>query len=114
MTADDIGILIVRVMSLIFGVTLLTWPLLAAGKAGILPYVLAAPFFIAALAPRTLGPHIGKGIAGIASLMAMYDPPSSIGFFPDRWLFALPFLSIGALLAAPQLSQALARSLFRQ
>ncbi|MBP6014657.1 MAG: hypothetical protein KBA31_20685 [Alphaproteobacteria bacterium] len=114
MTTKDAGILIVRAAALLFGAAMILLPLMVAGTVQAFSFVLAATFFVAAVAPRTLAPHIGKGVASIATFLAIYDPPSTVSFHPDRWLVAAPFLAFRRLLAVPQLSQTLARTLFRR
>ncbi len=89
-------------------------PLLLSGKVEVTALVLAAPFFLAALAPLTLGPYVGKGAVLLATLVTFYDPPSTMTFHADRFLYALPFFLIGLILGVPLLSQLLAQAILRR
>lgn len=114
MTSEDLGILFLRAASLFFGAVIVLLPILVSGKVGTVTLVLAAPFFLAALAPLTLGPYVGKGVGFMATIFAFYDPPSSIAFHLDRFLFALPFFLMSMLLVAPSLSQLVAQAVLRR
>lgn len=114
MTSDDLGILFLRAASLLFGAVIALFPILVSGKVSVVALLLAAPFFLAALAPLTLGPYVGKGVGFLATLFAFYDPPSSLAFHLDRFLFALPFFLISMLLAVPSLSQLVAQMVLRR
>lgn len=114
MTSEDLGILLLRAAALLFGAVLTLLPLMLSGKVEVTSLVLAAPFFLAALAPLTLGPYVGKGAILLAASVTFCDPPSTITFHSDRFLYALPFFLIGFLLALPSLSQLLAQALLRR
>jgi hypothetical protein len=79
MTSEDLGILFIRAASLIFGAAIALLPILLYGKVVVYCLVLAAPFFLAALAPLTIGPYVGKGATFLATLVTFYDPPSFRG-----------------------------------
>jgi hypothetical protein len=97
------AILISRVAALFLAAAILIWPLATEGQVGWVAYVLAAPFVLAAVAPRTLGPMVGMAVMVVATLTAFYDPPSSVGFFPGRLAFALPLFAVGFALNLPKL-----------
>ncbi len=114
MTSEDLGILFLRAASLLFGAVLVLLPILVSGKVPVSSLVLAAPFFLAALAPLTLGPYVGKGAVLLATFVTFYDPPSTMTFHADRFLYALPFFLIGTVLAVPLLSQIVAQRMLRR
>lgn len=109
MTSDGWAMLITRAASLLFAALFFLWPLLAAERIGPFSFVFAAPFVLVALAPRPLGPLVGKGLMFVATLIAFYDPPSSIGFHLDRILIAANLFALGVLLAVPAISGIIAR-----
>lgn len=102
---QNLAQILVRAAGLLAARLLILWPWLSSGRVGVLAFVLAAPFVLAGLLPRLLGPPIGKGLMVVATLAAFYEPPSSIAFSADRFALALPFFALALMLALPALSQ---------
>ena len=65
--------------------------------------ILASPFVLVALAPNRFARPVGHGLMFIITLVAFYDPPSSVTFDLGRFAFALPFMVVGLLLGAREL-----------
>ena len=107
--SQQLADLLVRGACFLAATLFVVWPLLAQGSVGVVSFIAAAPFVLAGFAPHLLGPMIGKGLMIVATLGAFYDPPNSIGFFPERFVLALPFFALALILGVPALPHALAR-----
>ena len=113
MASEDFARMLVRAACFLVAALFILWPLVANGRFGVASFALAAPFILAGLAPRLLGPWIGKGLIVIATLVAFYDPPSSMTFSAERLAIALPIFALAVILTLPALSQTLARKVLR-
>jgi hypothetical protein len=113
-TPDTLASILVRVACFLAAGFFIAGPLFTAGRVHIVMLLFAAPFILAGLAPRLLGPTIGKGLAFVATLYAFYDPPSSFAFYPQRLAEMIPFFALALMLAVPDVPQALARVLVKE
>jgi hypothetical protein len=113
-TPDKLASILVRMACFLAAGFFIVWPLYTVGSVHIVMVVIAAPFILAGLAPRLLGPAIGKGLACVATLYAFYDPPSSFAFYPQRLAEMIPFFALALMLAVPDVPQALARTLVKE
>ena len=114
MASEDLARMLVRAACFLVAALFILWPLVANGRFGVGSLALAAPFILAGLAPRLLGPWIGQGLIFIATLVAFYDAPSSITFSLERFAMALPIFALALILTLPALSQTLARRVLRE
>lgn len=114
MTPERLASMLVRAACFLAAGFFLFWPLVTGGRQHIALYVIAAPFILAGLAPRLLGPMIGKGLLVIATLYAFWDPPGSIAFNARRFAEMIPFFVLALMLAVPDLPQMLARGLAKE
>ena len=107
MSAGDRAQGMVRAVCLLLAAFTIFWPLVANERLGAASFVLAAHFILAGLSPRLLGPWICKGLLLIATLVAFYDPPSSIRFSPESLAMALALVALALMLMVPDLMRAL-------
>ena len=114
MSSEVLARFLVRAACFLAAGVFILWPIVASGRLSVFAFVLAAPFMLAGLAPRLLGPPIGKGIMAVAALAAFYDPPSSIAFSAERFAMALPFFALALMLAVPAMPQALASKVLKE
>jgi hypothetical protein len=68
-TPDRLASILVRAACFLAAGFFIVGPLFTVGRVHIIMFVIAAPFILAGLAPRRLGPAIGKGLAVVATLM---------------------------------------------
>jgi hypothetical protein len=113
-TPDRLATILVRAACFLAAGFFIVMPLFTVGRVHIVMCVIAAPLILAGLAPRLLGPAIGKGLAFVATLYAFYDPPSSFAFSPQRLAEMLPFFALSLMLMVPDVPQALARALVKE
>jgi hypothetical protein len=113
-TPDRLASILVRAACFLAAGFFIVVPLFTASRTHIAMVLIAAPFIVAGLAPRLLGPAIGKGLACVATIYAFYDPPSSFAFHPQRFAEMIPFFVLALMLAVPDVPQALARVLVRE
>jgi hypothetical protein len=113
-TSERLALIVVRAACFLAAAVFIVTPIFTVGRTHVGMVVIAAPFIIAGLAPRLLGPMIGKGLMFIAALYAFYDPPSSFAFYPQRFAEMLPFFALSLMLAVPEVPQALARMVVKE
>lgn len=114
MTPEKFADILVRAACFLAAAFFVVAALLSAGRGQIILLIIAAPFVVAGLAPRTLGPSIAKGVMVVATIYAFYDPPSSVGFDAGRFAQMLPFFAVALMLGFPALPQGLARLLMKE